>query len=248
MIERVFKAVDRYGNIADFELKPAGLSEENEGERHYRIAYSKALVEGVFPREKLREIMREHGMWTDDDDSELKKIVGKIALHQIELKNAEADGDDEACIAAAKEISDARRRMWELFLVQQSVYMNSAEGVAEMIKTEAIMAACTISKSTNKRYWADYKEYVRERDVNEKSNVYSHVVDLQSKILDEARNKLVSDYPEYKHLRSAEDRMLDREVEEQVVKELRLRADKALEEEKNAEGVETETDQPSQSS
>jgi len=231
-MDRNFTAIDRHGNPVEFELKPPGLSEENEGERQYRIAYSKALVEGVFPREKLREIMREHGMWTEDDDKELRKAVGKIALFQIDLKNSEAEGDQEACIDSAKGISDARRRMWELFLVQQSVYMNSAEGVAEMVKTESIMAACTILKSTDKRYWSDYAEYVRERDLNTKSTVYCKVVELQSKILDGAREGLLADYPEHQYLKSVEDRMLDRELQEEVSKELRSRATKAIDEDK----------------
>jgi len=231
-MERTFKAADRHGSVMDFELKAPSLAEENEGERQYRIAYSRALVEGVFPREKLREIMKEHGMWTEDDDKEIKKAVGKIALLQLELKNAEAAGDSEKCLEIANDISDARRRMWELFLVQQSVYMNSAEGVAELIKTEVIMAACTMVQSTGQRYWKDYAEYVRERDLNEKSTVYAHVVELQSKILDDARVGLMSDYPEYQYLKTTEERMLDREVQEEVVKELQSRVTKAIDEDK----------------
>jgi hypothetical protein len=241
MVERIFMAMDRHGNPVEFELKPPTLGEENEGERQYRVAYSKALAEGVFPREKLREIMREHGMWTEDDDKELRKAVGKIAVFQIDLKNAEAAGDEDKCIDAARGISEARRRMWELFLVQQSVYMNSAEGVAEMIKTESIMAACTIVKSTGKRYWDDYAEYVRERDLNTKSTVYSKVVELQSNLLDEARTGLMEDYPEHQYLKSVEDRVLDRELEEQVAKELQSRAKTAIEADKKKAGARKRT-------
>jgi hypothetical protein len=228
MVERIFKATDRNGSLCDFELKPPGLAEENEGERQYRIAYSKALVEGIFPREKLREIMRNHGMWTEDDDKELKKAVGKIAVYQVELRRAEAEGQDEACLKAAKGISDARRRMWELFLVQQSVYMNSAEGIAEMIKTESIMSACTLLKATGQRYWKDYAEYVRERDLNNKSTVYANVIEVQTKILDDARQGLMSDYPEYRYLKTVEERVIDREVEEEVTRQIKARVEKAI--------------------
>ena len=228
MTDRNFKAVDRQGNVVDFELKMPSLNEENEGERQYRVAYSKALVEGVFPREKLREIMQEHGMWTVDDDKSLKKCVGKIALLQIELKNRQTAGDTEGCVEIAEEIDTARLRMWELFLIQQSVYMNSAEGVAELVKTEAIMAACTLVKSTGKRYWESYKDYVTERDFNDNSTVYSHVVEVQSRILDEARDGLLDEYPEREYLKSAEDRMMDRELQEEVQKTIQNRAKKAV--------------------
>lgn len=228
MLERTFRAKNRLGEDCEFELKPPGLLEENEGERQYRIAYSKGLADGIFPREKLRELMREHEMWTDLDDRELKKAVGKIAVLQIELKRLETEGDEKKCLDVARKIAECRRRMWELFLVQQSVYMNSAEGVAETIKTESIMAACTILKSTGKRYWESYSEYVRERDLNTKSNVYAKVVELQSKILDQARVGLIEDYPEHKYFKSLEDRMIDREIEENVIKEIRSRSDKAI--------------------
>jgi hypothetical protein len=229
MVERIFKAVDRNGNVCDFELVATTVGKENEGERQYRIAYSKSLAEGVFPREKLREIMREHGMWTEEDESQLKKTVAKIALLQIELKNAEAEGNTDGCVGIAKKIGIERRRMWELFLVQQTVYMNSAEGVAEMIKTETVMAACTVLKSTGKRYWSDYSEYVRERDMNTKSTVYALAVNLQSQILDEARRGLLSEYPEATYLKTQEEAMLDREIEQEVMKTLHDRAEAAVE-------------------
>ncbi|MCV0439739.1 MAG: hypothetical protein K5880_14020 [Hydrogenophaga sp.] len=232
MAERIFRATDRNGNACEFELISPTVGIENEGERQYRIAYSKSLVEGVFPREKLREVMREHGMWTEDDEGELKKCVGKIALLQIDLKNAEAEGNTDRCVECATLIGEQRRRMWELFLIQQTVYMNSAEGVAEMVKTEAVMAACTVLKSTNKRYWEDYTSYVRERDLNTKSTVYATVVTLQAELLDEARRGLLSDYPEATYLKTPEEAMLDREIEEEVLKTLHDRADKAIEADK----------------
>jgi len=228
MVNRIFKAIDRNGIDQDFELLAPNLAAENEGERQYRIGYSKALVEGVFPREKLREIMKEHGMWTDEDDGQLKKVVGKIAVLQVELRNNQADGDKKECVKIARDIVETRKRMWELFLIQQSVYMNSAEGVAEMIKTESIMAACTVYKSTKQRYWKDYTEYVRERDFNEISTVYAHAVNIQAQILDDVRIGLMDDYPEREYLKSVEERIIDREVEEEVVKELRSRADVAI--------------------
>ena len=231
-MKREFHAIDRTGGLCEFELVVPNMAAENEGERCYRVAFSNALSQGVFPREKMREVMSQYDMWTEEDDKQLKEAVGQIAVLQLQLKEAETAGEDKKCSVIAKEISISRRRMWELFLVQQSVYMNSAEGVAEMIKTEAIMAACTVIKATGKRYWKDYSEFVNERDFNQKSTVYSLVVQLQSNLLDEARKDLTGDYPEYRYLKRAEERMLDREVEEKVVNIISERADKAMEDEK----------------
>lgn len=227
-VNRVFHALDRNGALVEFELKVPGLLEDNEGDRHYRVAYSRALKEGIFPREKLREIMREHEMWTPEDEQAMKKSVGQIAILQIDLRNSETEGKTDKCKQIAKDMGAARQRMWELFLVQQSVYMNSAEGVAELIKVDALMASCVIVKATNTRYWKDYAEYVRERDLNTKSTVYIKAAEVQMAILDEVRKGLFEDYAEAKYLRSVQERIIDREVEEQVVKTLHERATKAL--------------------
>jgi hypothetical protein len=238
-MDRTFRAIDRIGNEVEFELVPPNLASENEGERQYRIAFSHALKEGIFPKEKLREIMREHEMWTEDDDKELREIVARMAVLQIELQAAQRCGEDDACLKIAHEMSDARSRMWELFMVQQTVYMNSAEGLAETIKMESVMAACTVVKATRKRYWENYSDFVKERDFNTKSTVHPSVVTLQSKILDELRIGIVEDYPEKQYLKDVKERMLDREVEEVVVAKLKQRASKALDKLEKAERAAT---------
>lgn len=234
-MERTFRATDRLGAEREFELVPPNLAAESEGERQYRIAFSHALKEGIFPKEKLREIMQAHEMWTDEDDRELREMVGKMAVLQIELQACQKRGDDKGCLTAAKEMSDVRARMWELFLVQQTVYMNSAEGVAETIKMEAVMAACTVVKATGERYWSNYADFVQERDFNTKSSVHASVVTLQSKILDELRQGVVDDYPEKAYLKDVKERMMDREVEEAVLSKLKDRAAAALESLEEAE-------------
>lgn len=237
MVNRIFKANNRHGELVEFELKAPGLTEENEGERNYRIAYSKSLTEGIFPRQKLREVMSEHGMWTDEDERQMKKVVGKIAVLQIELARLEKEGKKDQCVSVAKEIAENRRRMWELFMVQQSVYMNSAEGIAELVKTESIMAACVIVKSTGKRYWQNYAEYVIERDSNVDSTVYSKALEIQTSLFDETRQKITEDYPEVKYGSAIKDPIVDPELEKEVLEEIRKRAEIALAKE-NSEPVE----------
>lgn len=227
-VERTFKAKDKFGNDAEFELILPNLAVENEGETQYRIAYSKALAAGIYPREKLREIMKQHEMWTDKDESEMKLAVGKLAILNIELQHSQNAGQEDECLRIAKELGECRERMWELFLVQSTVYMNSAEGVSEAIKAEAIMSACVMFKNSKTRYWPSYSEFVEERDQNEQSSVYEGAIDVQTKLIDFARVAIQGEYPERRYLKDVTERMLDREVEDEVTAELHRRAKKAL--------------------
>jgi hypothetical protein len=229
MVERIFRAVDRFGAEMEFELRTPTLVVENEGERQYRIAYTKALADGVYPRNKLREVMRGHGIWTDEDDKAMREEVAHLAILQIELERAQNKGDDNECLAKAKDMRKHRTRMWELFMIQQSVYMNSSEGIAELIKAEAIMAACVMIKATNQRYWPNYSEFVKERDDSTKSTVYIKSIEVQNELLLAARDMIEDTYSENRYLKDAKQAMIDRDIDEQVAKELETRKQKALE-------------------
>lgn len=229
MTERQFKANDRNGNLTEFELKEPTLAEENEGERQYRVAFNRALLEGLLPKEKQKDLMKEHGIWDDEDDKKFKKVVGMLAILQSELSKAETSGDEKACTSIAVELNDTRIEMWRLFLLQQSVYQNSVEGVAELVKAETIMASCVTVKSTGRRYWKDYKEFVIERDENKVSTVYLQATQIQSKIMSETTKELMSAYPETKYLKNTKEYILDNQLQQEVIEQVKERVYKAAE-------------------
>lgn len=236
MVDRIFKAIDRFGATMEFELVTPTLAIDNESERQYRIAYSKALAEGVYPRNKLREVMRSHNMWTDEDDQALREEVANLAILQVDLEQSQLKGENEKCIETAQKMQKHRSRMWELFMIQQSVYMNSAEGFAELIKAEAVMAACVSIKATGQRYWTSYADFVKERDENSSATVYIKAVEVQNALLLEMRDSIESTQAENKYLKDAKQRAFERDVEERVGVELEARKKKALEEADNKDG------------
>lgn len=229
-VDRTFRAVDRYGAQLDFEVRTPTLAIENEGERQYRIAYTKALADGVYPRNKLKEVMKSHGMWTEEDDRSMSTEIANLAILQIELEQHQLKGEHIQCLEVAKKMRKHRFRMWELFMIQQSVYMNSAEGIAELIKSEAVMAACVMLKSTNQRYWSNYAEFVKERDESTLSTVYVQAVGIQNELLLQARDMIEDTHAENRYLKDAKQAMLERDVQERVERELEERKRKALEE------------------
>jgi len=228
-IKREFNAKDKFGADMQFKLAAPTLPIETEGERYYKVAYSKALSQGIFPREKLRSVMRDHGMWTEEDEVKYKKIVATIALLHARLLKAEQSGDDDECEKLAQDMNEQRDKMWELFLIQQTVFMHSAEALAELIKTEAMMAACTRLAATDQRYWKTYEDFVREKEENMKSTVYLEVVEVQSEILKAVRDDIEGKYPESKYLKDVRESIMDRAIEEDVEKEIARRREDALE-------------------
>lgn len=198
-MDRTFRAKDRHGAEFDFELKEASSAEEHEADRQYKIAYNKAIVDGIFPREKLREVMKGYGIWTEKDEEDLKKTLTQLAIYEVELDSAEKAGKKEECLKIAGKMREERSKMFQLFSIQQSVFMNSAENIADAIRVESLMAACVIIKASRQRYWKNYSDYVTERDYNEESEVYSKAVEVQSKLMDSVRDEIVNSYPEMRY-------------------------------------------------
>jgi hypothetical protein len=219
-MDKTFKAKDRYGVEMEFELVEPSVAVEREGEMQYRIAFSQALQHKILPREKMREVMRTNGVWNEDDDVEMRQALTELATSQAALEIAERNSDDDACLEAAKELTQKRNRMWELFMVQQSSFMNSAEGFAETIKGESIMAATTVVKSTGERYWKSYREYVEERDSDGKSTVVAEVLAKHNELITEARDNILDDFPERRWLKDAKDRILESAATEVAENEL----------------------------
>ena len=181
-------------------------------------------------------------MWTEEDDRAMSTEIASLAILQIELEQSQLKGENDKCIEIAKKMRKHRFRMWELFMIQQSVYMNSAEGYAELVKAETVMAACVVIKAGGTRYWPTYTEFVKERDESTVSTVYVQAVGIQNSLLLQARDMIEDTHAENRYLKDAKQAMLDRDIQERVELELEERKRKALEEADGTE-VANKTDQ-----
>lgn len=220
-MNRIFKAVDRHGAEVEFELIEADLALERESEMQYRIAYSIALKEGILPREKMRQIFKENGIWNEDDEKVITNIIKDISTLQFKLEDATKRGDKDECIKIAGELAKNRLRMWQLFMVQQSSYVNSCEGYAELIRLESLMASCVVIKANKQRYWKTYKDYILERDHNGKATVALNAMELRNQLADEEKDKLIQEYPEQKWLKQVHMDILEKaqlEAKDMIVK------------------------------
>ena len=97
-------------------------------------------------------------------------------------------------------------------MVSQMPIINSCEGYADVIKQEPEMAACVRIKANGQRYWADYKQYVLERDENTKSTVPQKAMEIQAEIMESRRQEIVNAYPEAKWLETIKNALFARKA------------------------------------
>ncbi len=245
-MSRVFKAVDRHGAEMEFELLEPTLQHESRADMERLKAYSAALNEGILPRAAMQELLREHGIWDDESEDNLTKVVKRVALLEHSLETQTRQGKTEECTNTAGDLSKARLDMFRQFMVQQTVLTNSCEGYAEAIKLDAMMAFCTVVKATQQPYWETYKAYVEERDFNTKSTVAMEAQVKQSAILEGERDKIVAEYPEQKWLKDLTGQLaaqMDSELK-RAEKEFQGKVDDAIVKEKGEVDGEGDQDTP----
>lgn len=209
---KTFKAKDRFGAETEFVLKEAGMKELTEADIIYRVAYSQSLKDGILPREKMKDLMRQYEIWSEEDDKALQTTIKEIAKLELSLKESESRGDKDKCIELSEAINLARVKMWKLFLIQQNTYTHSCEGYADTVKQEALMASCVIVKANNVRYWKNYKEYVVERDENTSSAVAIKAMGMLTDVLNSNKDNMLESLPESKWLKEAKKKMLEEEI------------------------------------
>lgn len=226
MTEKVFKAVDRHGATLEFLIKEPDRAIEAEADMRYRIAFGEALKAGLMTRDSIRQVMKEHELWRDSDETELKSVMLELAKLELELKHQETAGDQSAATITAGKLAEHRTRLWQLILMQQGPMANSCETYAELIRMEALMAACIYIKATQKRYWGSYQEYVLERDTNQIATVAQTAMDLTTENLVNERVRILEDNPEQRWLKNFKAANRE-EVEATAVAVLKQRAEES---------------------
>jgi hypothetical protein len=229
-MNNIFKATDRFGNETEFEVIDPTVAVEREADMQYRIAFNEALKHGLMPREKMRTIMSDQEIWAADDEDKLKNVLARLAMGQVSLATLEAAGKTDECIKVAEQMFKDRNEMWQLLMIQQSAFVNSAEGMAETIKYDATMCGTLVIRATGTKYWKNYKEYVIERDENEQSTVIDNLESVYTSIEIAKRDEMLSVYPERKWVTDRTEEILadDDKIQEEASKVVKKRRKKAV--------------------
>lgn len=209
MVDKTFKAIDRFGTETEFVLKDPGILETNEADMQYKVAYSKALQAGIMPRDRMVDEIRKQGIWSDDYSQELSSLSKKIAILEYEFNKLKESEDVQKISEKALDLSKSRNRAWELITIQQGPLANSCDGIAEVIRQEALLASCVRIKANNQRYWKNYASYVEERDSDSKSTVITIALTLYASDREEQTRKILMNCPEQQWFESQKNKSIE---------------------------------------
>lgn len=134
-------------------------NEVSEKAHHvYVKAWREAVEAGAILKAGVEAILRKQNLWSDQLKAETDEIRKKIGDAEVKL----AKGGMK--LSEAKEIAlDVRRnrnKLQRLNADWNSIDANSAESLAENVRFNYLVSACTVYGDTGNRYFKDYQTYI----------------------------------------------------------------------------------------
>lgn len=136
----------------------------------YRKAYTEAVTDGILPLEDLEQLMKDRGLFTDEDQQKIDKLESQLNGQQILLgKTTKVKANQDRL---KNVISGLQTQINEIKMKKYSKLMMSAETKAEEDRSSFLCWACTYNDK-DELYWKTYKDLCKETKINFRQKVIS---------------------------------------------------------------------------
>lgn len=152
-------------NIFEFEdveyamVKPS-LPIIDEANKVYNKTFSQAINSGAIIRERLEDVLREQGLWSDAKQMKYQTLRREVLDLELKLKRGGIrlnQGKDIALKIKAK-----RAEMVEMLLSRNNLDSMTAEGQADNMRFNYLVSACMVYNNTNKPYFKNLEDYLNK--------------------------------------------------------------------------------------
>ena len=134
------------------------LKQQQEGKMVYNEAFAKAVKSGAILRARLDDFIVEQGLWDDDKQERLNKMMSSISDKEQRLREGGFKLNDARQLAL-----DLRRERIEMrnLIAEKMDYNNhTAEGQAEDAQFNYWVSTCLVYNDTGKPVFSSLEEYL----------------------------------------------------------------------------------------
>jgi hypothetical protein len=197
---RVFKTKDEDGNELLYEFRRPTQAVMSKAELVRRAKFSEAFRAGVVVNAEVFKILRERGLWGDDEEAKSAELREKIAKAEEGLKDEGVTND-----GGMKLVTEIKFLRLELD-AHQSIATQISDATCESVANEAVnmfyAASCVFDKNTGAKVYKDLEDF-RSR-LNEVSTIDSYreatIASLEVLIGQDLPSDLSTQYTENKWL------------------------------------------------
>lgn len=135
------------------------IEESNMADYYYTKAYNKALKDDIPTNDEMEKIIRQKGLWTEDDDKKLKEIEDKINEVLVALSKVKGEKAKEPFY---DELNNLQNERLILRNKKNSYFNYTVESLAEQQRIAYLTWACSYNAETGERLWKTFEEFKQE--------------------------------------------------------------------------------------
>ena len=134
----------------------------------YKKEYDRAIACGMLSRKDLKQVIKERGLFTDEDESKISKLQDQLDAQDVLLaKTTRIKANQDRIL---KVITRLKTEILEIESKRYSALSLSAENKAEEARTFRICNQC-VYKEDGLLYWSSYAGALNETDLGFKDSV-----------------------------------------------------------------------------
>jgi len=163
-MKKVFKTTDVNGNEIELWLIDPSPKVTVESQLIYNKAWREAESKGAILARQIEEIGTRQGLWGEDKKNELIEIEQLIRDSERKLMGgANSFSTLEEARTAAIELRKLRNKRLDMLEWQNDIYSRSAESYADQVRTQFIVAVCTVYPN-KAAYFKGYEDFLNRSD------------------------------------------------------------------------------------
>lgn len=172
----VFKAtID--GEEKDVAVIRPNPTENQAAMRIYNKTVAESLRDGCLLKDAMENYVREQGIWGDEQEAELKKVLEETNALESKLlsgKMKKSEGRD-----IALKLRDLRVRLRVILAPKTDAESNTVQSHAEQAKLDYLVSVCTVYDDTGEKVFTSLEDY-KERAESDEDWVWRCGAELSS--------------------------------------------------------------------
>jgi hypothetical protein len=194
MSKLVFKVGEK-----ELAVREPNFKENQEAQKIYNKAFRDAIDNGAYLRECMEKILREQGIWNNEDDIQSEKYRKTIIELEDKLRAGGIKKSEAKTIAL--DLADARNGLLQLKSKFNSLESMTAQSQADNKRFMYLVSVCLVYNDTGKPYFKDVDSFVNRLDADDEvadkgiknliALMYGHNSDYESQ---REENKFLKEY------------------------------------------------------
>lgn len=137
--------------------------EDGDARIAYARSFNKSLEEGLLTQKQMENLLKNRGIWTEEDEKKVSSLREKIGHLETLLAKKSPKDKSKATTKLAEELAGHRLELLDITGGYQEYMNQTVETLADERRTAYYIASCT-TNADGSRVWDTVEEFLRSQD------------------------------------------------------------------------------------